>query len=501
MADFSLGEAIGLRGRFNMADQVAGYAAKALGDAAKARALRAKQDKELYEDLDKSIKPPKDLHPLFQEPAAQFTADFLASLRDYKKEGTLSSRGYRLVDNYSQLMAEIKSKSDRMTRFDDSYDKSFTYKSQAQKDIRAASANSRNLYDFTDKIRDKKIPGYDADNYDFSMVDGQPSLAIFQEKRDIESDIKDRMSRLTEVNIPPSSLSVGGQDMIQYGSQVFFSKKQAEDWQSLNPGKEIPTSVEDQVDALMEDEDFVFQFADSRGYTFQDTDRIKKDLMEMAKGYAEEDINYKNKNRDTNIYINTSEKPTMSQLKFSGVLENITNRKQAFALGGINMTNYNIESAKLNLTAGSVNDEGIKVTSPMANAKLTNTIIYPTVVVGGVEKPIIKENGKYNSIDPKDINSFRLYTVFTSESGQRRYVPYDEIYGQLAITKLPNDQLSRFNVEISKQQNLELKLRGIHKNNRNNPNFELYKHINDYLSKKSIDSQEPLNKYLQSLAN
>ena len=502
MAEFSLGEAIGLRGRFTQAEQVSGYAANALANAAKARAARAKADQELFEDINKSITPPKDLHPLYQQPAQEFTGDFLSQLRNYKREGSLSSRGYRLVDEYSQLMSEINSKSDRMKEFDEGYKSASTYKSKAQRDLKALSVNSRNIYDFSEKVRQSKIPGYNPDEYDFTTVNNQPSMAIFQQRRDIESDIKDRMYKLTEVNIPPSGITVDGQDMIQYGSQVFFTKKQAEDWQRSNPEKEIPITVEDQVDAIMQDDEFLFQFADQRNLDFEDMGVIKKELMDMAKGYATEEISYKNKTRDTNIYLNTAEQPAMYETKLVGTLQSINPRQSSFELAGVNMSGYSISSDKLNATPGTVDDNGVKVQAPLVDATLSNTMIVPTVVgVGGVEKPVIKNTSDFNSIDPKDIHSFRLYTVFVTGSGQRRYVPYSEAQSQLEISKLPNDQLARFNNEISKQQRLESKLIELHKQNKNNSNFELYKNINLYLESKSLDSQEPLNKYLESLIN
>lgn len=501
MAEFSLGEAIGLRGRFTQAEQVSGYAANALANAAKARAARAKADQELFEDINKSITPPKDLHPLYQQPAQEFTGDFLSQLRNYKREGSLSSRGYRLVDEYSQLMSEINSKSDRMKEFDEGYKSASTYKSKAQRDLKALSVNSRNIYDFSEKVRQSKIPGYNPDEYDFTTVNNQPSMAIFQQRRDIESDIKDRMYKLTEVNIPPSGITVDGQDMIQYGSQVFFTKKQAEDWQRLNPEKEIPITVEDQVDAIMQDDEFLFQFADQRNLDFEDMGVIKKELMDMAKGYATEEISYKNKTRDTNIYLNTAEQPAMYETKLVGTLQNINPRQSLFELAGINMHGYNITTRKLDLSFNTVDDNGVKSTAPLVDATLSNTMIAPTITRGGVEIPIIKNTGDFNSIDPKDIHSFTLYTVWTTESGQRRYVPYLEIPSQLKTSGLPKDQLARFNNEISKQQTLEKKLKELHKENKNNSNFELYKNINSYLKSKSLDSQEPLNKYLESLIN
>jgi len=500
MADFTLGEAIGLRGRTRMSEDIAEYGGRALAQAAKQAAERRKADEDLYADMEKNIRPPKDLQKLYIQPATDFTTDFLAQLRKLKSEGSLSQKGYELIDEYRELMSEIQVGSEEMKQFEDSYKKSDTYKSKAQDDFYGQIKNTKNIFDFADKIRDKKIPGYDFNNYTFSSVSGQPSIGNFQKARNIEDDIRDRMRELTEVTIPPTGLTVDGQKMLEYGSQTFFTKKQAQNWANANPGKEVPTTVEDQVDALMQDQDFIFQFADSRGYTFEDQDRIKSDLMKMAKGYADEEIKYKNKTRDMNIYLNTEEKPVFSKLRMNGVVNTLASTKETFSMAGANMTGYGIDTKNLLVTPGTMDDKGVHPNVPMTNAVLSTTVVMPTTIEKGFEHPILKDTAQLKDIDPSKIHTFRLYTVFTSTPGGRvRYIPYNEAQGQLEISKLANNQLARFNEEVSKQQNLEAKLRDLHKSNKNNKNFELYQKINAYLKSRDMDSQEKLNNYLESL--
>lgn len=499
MADFTLGEAIGLRGRTRMSEDIAEYGGRALARAAKQAAERRKADEELYADMEKNIRPPKDLQKLYIQPATDFTLDFLAQLRKLKSEGSLSQKGYDLVDQYRELMSEIEVGSEEMKQFEDSYKKSDTYKSKAQEDFFGQIKNTKNIFDFADKIRDKKIPGYDFNNYTFSSVSGRPSIGNFQKARNIEDDIRDRMRELTEVTIPPTGLTVDGQEMLEYGSQTFFTKKQAQNWANANPGKEVPTTVEDQVDALMQDQDFIFQFADSRGYTFEETDRIKSDLMKMAKGYADEEIKYKNKTRDMNIYLNTEEKPTFSDIKLNGVINSVSSKREIFSMGGANLSGYDIDTDMLNYTPNSVNDQGVKVTGSMKGANLTSMVVMPTITKSGIEQPIFKGIGGMKNIDFSKVNDFKLYTVFSSPGGRRVYIPYSEIYLQLETSKLGNDQLARFNKQLQKQKKFEERIRQAHKTNNKNKNFELYQKINTYLKSRDMNSQEKLNNYLESL--
>jgi hypothetical protein len=505
MADFTLGEAIGLRGRTRMSEDIAEYGGRALAQAAKQAAERRKADEDLYADMEKNIRPPKDLQKLYIQPATDFTTDFLAQLRKLKSEGSLSQKGYELVDQYRELMSEIQVGSEEMKQFEDSYKKSDTYKSKAQEDFFGQIKNTKNIFDFADRIREKNIPGYDYNNYSFSTVPGQPSIGNFQKARNIEDDIRDRMRELTEVTIPPTGLAVDGQEMLEYGTQTFFTKKQAQEWANANPGKEVPSTVEDQVDALMQDEEFIFQFADSRGYSFDDSERIKKDLMEMAKGYADEEIKYKNQTRDMNIYLNTEEKPVFSDIKMSGSINALSSKKEIFSMANSNMTGYNIETRDLNLPASKhgVDENGVPVTTSISNAILTSTIVVPTVKgKNEIQRPIIKDIGTMKELNPSDIKDFKLYNVFVSKGGTRKvYIPYSLSDTQLELSKLPSDQMARFNNQIKKQQNLEARLKEIHNANKSNKDFELYKKINAYLSSRTLDAQDELNNYLQSLVN
>jgi len=503
MADFTLGEAIGLRGRFTQAENLAAYQGRTLARAAQEAAARRKADEELYADMEKNIRAPKDLQRLYKKPAQEFTTDFLVQLRKLKSEGRLSERGYDLVDQYRELMSEVEAGSDQMKGFYKDFKDQSTYVSKAQDDFKKLADQSETILQLGDKGKNTKIPGYDFDNYTFGEAPGQSSLATFQEKIDIEDSLRDRMRELTEVIIPPTGMMAAGQEMIEYGTQTFFTRKQAQEWANANPGKEVPITVEDQVDALMENDNFVFQFADARGYTFEmgEEEKIKADLMEMAKGYAGEEIKYKNKTRDMNIYLNTEEKPVFSKLRMNGVVNTLASKKQTFSMAGANMTGYDIDTKKLLVTPGTMDDKGVHPTVPMTNAVLSTTVVMPTTIDKGFEHPILKDPAQLKNIDPSKIHTFRLYTVFTSKFGGRaRYIPYNEAQGQLEISKLANNQLARFNEEVSKQQNLELKLRDLHKSNKNNKNFELYQKINAYLKSRDMDSQEKLNNYLESLA-
>jgi len=499
MADFTLGEAIGLRGRTRMSEDIAEYGGRALARAAKQAAERRKADEELYADMEKNIRPPKDLQRLYKKPAQEFTTDFLVQLRKLKSEGRLSEKGYDLVDQYRELMSEVESGSDQMKGFYKDFKDQSTYVSKAQDDFKKLADQSETILQLGDKGKDKNIPGYDFNNYTFGEVPGQSSLATFQERINIEDELRDRMRELTEVIIPPTGLTVDGQEMLEYGSQTFFTKKQAQNWANANPGKEVPTTVEDQVDALMQDQDFIFQFADSRGYTFEDQDRIKSDLMKMAKGYAGEEIKYKNKTRDMNIYLNTEEKPTFSDIKLNGVINSVSSKREIFSMGGANLSGYDINTDVLNYTPNSVNDQGVKVTGSMKDANLTSMVIMPTVTKSGVEQPIFKGTGEMKNIDFSKVNDFKLYTVFSSPGGRRVYIPYSEIYLQLETSKLGNNQLARFNKQLQKQKKFEEQIRQAHKINNKNKNFELYQKINAYLKSRDLDSQEKLNNYLESL--
>lgn len=501
MADFTLGEAIGLRGRFTQAENLAAYQGRALARAAQEAAARRKADEELYADMEKNIRAPKDLQRLYKKPAQEFTTDFLVQLRKLKSEGRLSERGYDLVDQYRELMSEVEAGSDQMKGFYKDFKDQSTYVSKAQDDFKKLADQSETILQLGDKGKNTKIPGYDFDNYTFGEAPGQISLATFQEKIDIEDTLRDRMRELTEVIIPPTGMMAAGQEMIEYGTQTFFTRKQAQEWANANPGKEVPITVEDQVDALMENDNFVFQFADARGYTFEmgEEEKIKADLMEMAKGYAGEEIKYKNKTRDMNIYLNTEEKPTFSDIKLNGVINSVSSKREIFSMGGANLSGYDIDTDMLNYTPNSVNDQGVKVTGSMKGANLTSMVVMPTITKSGIEQPIFKGIGGMKNIDFSKVNDFKLYTVFSSPGGRRVYIPYSEIYLQLETSKLGNDQLARFNKQLQKQKKFEERIRQAHKTNNKNKNFELYQKINTYLKSRDMNSQEKLNNYLESL--
>lgn len=498
MAGFSLGEAIGLRGVYNLGTNVAEYQRGSLAQAAKDAAARRKLDEDLYADLEKRIQPPKDLEKLYRKPAHDVTVDYAARLQKLRQEGTLSSKGYDLVNEYSGLMTNMMVGSDEWRAFKSGLEKSSNFKSKAQVDIGEAEFLSNDIFQFADLVKKNGIPGYDTENFRFAQYPGGGSIGVFQDKIDQESYVKNYLNTLGDVPIPPTGITVEGQKMITYGTQQFYLKADKEDWMRAHPDFPDPGSVEEKVEAMMEDDNFVFQFADARGLSFEDPAKIKEELMKIGAGYATEENRFKNKSEGFNIFLNTGQKTTLTSVRRNATISKLSGSTEAVSFMGTNLDGYDLVTPSLDVPPGAVNETGTPPTAPMTNAKLTSIAIYPTRVVNGIEYPIISKAGTLKSIKPSEINNFQVYVTFQAGTS-KRIVPYTEAQSQIQLGKLGNDALARFQNEISQIDAMKSALQNAHKVNSGNVNFELYKKLNTYLANPNLDNQRLLAEYLDTL--
>jgi len=500
MANFTLGEAIGLQGQYNIAQDISQYQRGAFAQAAKEAAERRKADEELYAELEKKLTPPKDLHKLYITPAHEITTDFTVRLRKLKEQGNIS-QAYGLIDQYREIIAGIQVDSKTWEDFDNDYRSSQNYTSKAQRDIKEIEGVAKNIQEFAKLAKEKGIPGYDSENFAFTDLGGGLTVNTFQRSINQEQTIKNSLGGVQEVSMPPTTRMVDGEKLLEYGTQVFWKKEQAEEWAKNNPNADYPGSVEDQVDALMQDDNFVYQFADTRGFSLTETDKIKEALMKEGLKYAKEEATFRQVSDGVNVYVNTGQTTALNQTRRSGTIVTPSTKIEHISLAAQNMTGYDIETSSLVVTPSTFDPEtGTMPAAPMSNAKLTTTMVLPTRIAnGGTEVPIVSAPGSMTSISPKDIHTFRFYLVFETAGGRKRYVPYGEAQSQLEISKLGNDQLTRFNTEVNQQQELQRKLAELHKANKGNANFELYQKINSYLGNRSQDKQNELNTYLESL--
>jgi len=497
MAGYSLGEAIGLRGTYNIGTDVAQYQGNALAKAAKDAAARRKLDEDLYSDLEKRIQAPKGLEKLYIKPATDITVDYMARLQKLKQEGTLGSRGYELVNEYSQVMSDVLVGSEEWKKFKEGYRVQSNYTSRAQQAINSAESRSQDIYGFAELVKKEGIPGFDTENLRFSQY-GNASIDVFQDKIAQEPYMKSYLSSLGDVPIPATGITVAGQKMITYGTQQFYLKSTKEEWMKKNPDYPDPGSVEEKVEAMMEDDNFIFQFADSRGLSFEEPEKIKAALMEIGAGYAEQDIRFKNKSEGFNIFLNTNQRTTLTSVRRNATVSKLSGSTETVSFMGTNLDGYDLTTPSLSVTPGSVTELGSKPSAPMNNAKLTSIAIYPTKVVNGVEYPIISKAGALKSIKPSDIHNFQVYVVFQSGTS-KRLVPYTEAEAQIQLGKLGNDPLARFQNEISQIDGLKSTLQSLHKSNHGNENFDLYKKLNTYLANPNMDNQNALAQYLDTL--
>lgn len=498
MAGYSLGEAIGLRGVYNLGTNVAEYQRGSLAQAAKDAAARRKLDEDLYADLEKRIQPPKDLEKLYRKPAHNVTVDYAARLQKLRQEGTLSSKGYDLVNEYSGLMTNMMVGSDEWRAFKKGFERDSNYTSKAQIDIKAAESMSQDIFQFAELVKKSGIPGYDTENFRFTQYPGGGSIDIFQDKINQESYVKSYLNTLGDVPIPPTGITIDGQKMISYGTQQFYLKADKEDWMRANPDFPDPSSVEEKVEAMMEDTNFVFQFADARGLSFEDPARIKEELMKLGAGYATEDNRFKNKSEGFNIYLNTGQKTTLTNVRRNATVSKLSGSTEAVSFMGTNLDGYDLVTPSLDVPPGAVTETGTPPTAPLTNAKLTSIAIYPTRVVNGIEYPIISKAGTLKSIKPSEINNFQVYVTFQAGTG-KRIVPYTEAQSQIQLGKLGNDALARFQNEISQIDAMKSALQNAHKINSGNANFDLYKKLNTYLANPNLDNQRALAEYLDTL--
>lgn len=497
MAGYSLGEAIGLRGTYNIGTDIAQYQGNALARAAKDAAARRKLDEDLYSDLEKRLQAPKGLEKLYIKPATDITVDYIARLQKLKQEGTLGSRGYELVNEYSQVMSDILVGSEEWKKFKEGYRVQSNYTSRAQQAINSAESRSQDIYGFAELVKKEGIPGFDTENLRFSQY-GNASIDIFQDKINQESYVKSYLNTLGDVPIPPTGITVAGQKMITYGTQQFYLKSDKEAWMEKNPDYPDPSSVEEKVEAMMEDDNFIFQFADARGFSFEDPARIKEELMKIGAGYATEDNRFKNKSEGFHVYLNTGQRTTLTSVRRSATVSKLSGSTESVSFMGTNLDGYSLVTPSLSVTPGSVTETGSRPNAPMVDAKLTSIAIYPTKVVNGIEYPIISKAGTLKSIKPSDIHNFRVYVVFQSGTS-KRLVPYTEAEAQIQLGKLGNDQLSRFQNEIGQIESLKSGLQSVHKSNHGNANFDLYKKLNAYLANPNTDNQNALANYLDTL--
>lgn len=494
--NYSLGEAIGLQGRFNIAEQTAQGGIAAINARVKAAQKRRKDDEDYYDRIDAKIVKPRGLHPLFVEPAAVLGTDATARIaKAYSKGGEgFRTEASRIVSELEESYAALERRSGEWKAWDSEYDRAGNYQTKEQKILRQAERSSTSYLDLAQKAKTNNIPGYDPEE---NLITGR--VSYFAPKIATLTTLNTEFNNTSTVQGKPKTVKIGGKDQIVTEEKLFVYNKDAEEYAKLNQVT-TPQSIESTSRNLLATQPtFRYQYADELGLDPLDDDALVANMIKTGLKYADETAKFKSaQGFQLSIYNGTDLKGTPAAAN-KRITQQTVKDNTFFNFGQAFVPIPQIP--RFNPSGNTVDGQGVRKTQALSNITPSEIVVLPYTFATDIdkrqyEKPLFI--GKGQSLSTMDINKadgFQAY-VKMSTASETVYVPADEFADTqyvLGSEEFRNAQLETLKVYKS----LGEKIQAYHKVNRSNKDAEFYKLFRAYTQNPSINS-DALNKFLDS---
>lgn len=485
---YSLGEAIGLQGRFDIAEKTAGAGIAATNARIKEAQKRAQEDEAAYRQIRRNIKTDNTLNHLFINPAGDLTAHALDKLAEARANGNTQDM-YNIESDFIEDMSKLQQRSAVWDAWEKNYNNTTNYKRKDQRDLYALATGAYDYLDLGRKVDALGIPGYDTATHQLTGSASTFSTAINTTK---VLDDRMRQIRLTE----SKPVTVG--DTTTQMKYVFLTDAQANQFAKEQGLTSVPVSIESEVkNLLLNDPAFFNQYSDEQNTT--DINALFKTAFADASKFAQKQID-ESKESDQNIAIYNTPSTTPMQVNLG------INREIVNSISDVpNFGSHGIPLPKITSFVppmGTVNQTGSLQTETVADVTPQGVVILPTRIKGegatSYNAPLMK--GANETGDEKlKLNSktrFEVYVKMTTGS-KTLYVPATAF---TSSSYFGGNEATRINVT----QAIDLltlqkeKLNKFIKTNGANTSNKLYTLYNAYLANPAKNAPA-LNDFLNAL--
>lgn len=313
MAQPSLGEAIGLQGRTQIAEQL-GKMSFQIGEAEKNRAIKTAlaQQKQYEKALEKFSIPTKDQHRLVLPLVQQTVVETVNKANELKQKypNTWQNALPNLINSFEQKMSEYNVQSADLKKYDamsEILNKNNTYFTKNQQKFNSEYEVANDWYDLQDRL---KKQNWQPDNQLAIRPNGSVSFTPFPKqnvKKDIATDIL--TIPLVPYRTTSGAAAIGKKEQTVTVRPITRQKSQfgpsSQDIREYNPtayksttGEDMPIpSIEDKVDNYLltnklgvaqyaDEYDLAARFNPDGSLIEEDYNRIKSHIMDWAKDLA-----------------------------------------------------------------------------------------------------------------------------------------------------------------------------------------------------------------------
>jgi hypothetical protein len=493
--DFSLGEAIGLQGRFDMAQKTAQAGIAAINARVKAAQKRAKDDEDFYSKIQAKMEKPKNLHHLFIEPASALGVDATARILKERSKGEgWRTKAAEITNELQESYAELENKSQIWKGWDDEFKRMGNYRTKDQIRVATAAREANDYMALNARAQKEEIPGYDPEN---TVPTGR--VSYFAPKIDAFAAMNKEFSKIALLEGKPTVKKIAGKDQISQEKILFLYDKDAKNYAKLN-NITTPQSIESTSRNLLDNNPtFRYQYADELNMDPMDTDALVQSMMEVGSKYVVESEKLKSPGTEYKFSIYNSPQNEGTPAAVNKRIGQFTDKENTYVNFGSGVVQ--IEPIKtFNPTGNTVDGKGVLRTTAISNATPQEVVVLPYILdkdkttSRSYEKPlIIGGTTPLTSLDLQKAYGFQAYIKLSTPTGIE-YVPADE-FQDTQYVKGSQDFVNQQVATLSKYKDLGLALDKYHNTNKGNANAELYKLYKAYAANPTAN-EAALNKFI-----
>lgn len=498
--DFSLGEAIGLQGRFNIAEQTAKAGIAAIDAKVKAAQKRAKEDEDFYNKILEKTEKPKNLHRLFVEPAAALGVDAAARIAKEKSKGGEGwrSTAVRIANELQQDYAELESRSQEWKDWYTEFNRLGNYRTQDQTRLASAGRTAPDYMALRERVQKEGIPGYDVEN---DLITGRVNYFAPKIPEGTIGRMNKEFSKISMLEGKPTVKKIAGKDQISVEKILFLYDKDAQNYAKLN-NIQTPQSIEGAARNLL-DNDFAFryQYADELGIDPLDTDALVNSMLEVGTKFAKESEKLKSPGTEFNVSVYNAPANQGTPAAVNKRIGQYTDADNTYINFGTGVVQID-EIAAFTPTGNTVDAKGVLRTSRISNAKPQDVVVLPYIITTdpttkrSYEKPlIIGKDQPLSSLDLKKAFGFQAYVKMSTATGTT-YTPADE-FQDTGYLKGSKEYVAAGTGVLNQFNQVGINLTKYHNANKKNANAELYKLYGDYVKNPTLYGPA-LDKFIQS---
>jgi|GEM_PF-4499778 hypothetical protein len=491
---YSLGEAIGLQGRFDIAEKTAGAGIAATNARIKEAQKRAQEDEAAYERVKKNLRIDSDkLHPLFMNPATALSTDATAKLAEARAADDRTAM-YQIENDFLNDLSELQWRSARWKEWDKQYTAPGTYQRKDQRDIRTLATGSSDYMQFAERAKAMGLTGYDFENHSF---DPTGRLTTFSSAIDTTKVLNDRMRQIRLTEGKP----VTAGDITTQMKYVFLTEAEANQFAKAEGLTNVPVSIESEVkNLLLNDPTFFNQYSDEQNTT--DINALFKTAFADASKFAQKQID---ESKDSGFKVaiyNAAQTPTPVTPNIGVNL--VSSKKNMYPQFGGSVIPVSTK-IKISAKTNTVDSAGNRVKTDISDGTPEEVVIMPYKLVKGTdnityEKPLTKlQNTTENTgIDIANAFGFQAY-VKISTTTETYYVPAEDysdityLQGSERYSSTVKDWIDAYMTQAGKVNSYFVK-------NKSNANNELFKLYTAYLQNPAAN-KDKLDAFLRNIPN